>query len=1712
MFYTKIKAINNTSTAIITNGEVITSSSSYTFDWNDQGMVFQVPESNGYVELTSVKNNEKNTTRLKVVTGFYKNEYGNNPSGTLTIEFNKDGTFTLQDTSIENVEIKPNQVVNYPFDATKQDASNWPYPWHLKDKHIDIVESLDKETLHLATEKSSSTSYTNVGLENQWKIDKGCHIHFDILITKLDTPDDGNFLLKLASILDSKGKESLSMQLNRNEKNGENFTYVNQDSQYQTISNLEVQDNVKFYKEGDFLSVDLVIFSDCYAIYENNEYLGGEYSKSSFGESVQINFNPQLQNKNSNLNLYIQNIQVGNPYSSMDSHPISSESKLFSISSYHQEYFTCSIQCEDVIGSIQFDPAGSNESSIKVFNSKTGELLSKKDTSSKGSAYRKPFVDEQFKFICFPIDNESWWFYDVRAKKFLNDGNSVNIFESGDSCTYYSEEISYNGVVYFLGNDKYWRAYDIINDKHYSKFAKLDTGHSISRIYKPIVQGETIVTYLYDTNSGNDYTTVQAWDITNLQEIVPNKKEPVFETKWKNLFRVDGTKPGSVTIKMDNLNVYFWTQSKNIYAVKRDDGTKRWKNENYKSNISNVSVAPLPFNDQFACFITDDGTLKFLDPLTGNEKKHYSVGNHYITDTVEIYPSYKHTATYLKSEPKIIDGHFSFQGIILTNTDGNGNKTAVNNAYSVNLSNGTIETTRINASNSNFSNDYFVNDFGLNSILVLQEDNDNGYDLKSYQFQDYFNNFYFDTAMMADYNDEILRKPTDTFYNVTISLQNDQGVPIPNVIHLSMSKGSTTIYSPALIDYKDGEVELNPDTTIALQPGLDGKVTFKIKAESLHVPAINFWCDFMLPNVQIVFFANQSNVDVLRETNASAISQAKTYDDKDVFVVDQTDQDQQSQILSMIGNSVGGSTLDTSDVDAQLDVNSGNNKLSSYEKLVSKEKREIIREKRKKSLEKQQAILSDQYNDYYPVLSDDFVAFPDYSTDNCLCSLHENYPVVDRAYMTDEQTWTLGQMEVIDDSIVQESALGESHNAEEQKPSLRCVYHKDEDKKILKELERRFAEQTQQEGKEYGFEEFAETLVSDQTSFNSWNWSEADISKTNHQKKSSHIFKKLRVQIVDAAGKIYQFIINTVEQGLAVLTSFFEQVAKSIKDVIQWLSWVFDWDDILTVQDNLANTITNNSILAERLFVEKKDTLATTITNTINTIENKVDNIFGDVERMIAGNSVDDLTEGKRNPRIVTGEGGDNTTNQTNYLFEKFGMGSNEANLSQAHRSYHKNQGKKFKVKDPSNPNYQIINNIIDFHWSKNIEVEGSDDDPTFESIIKEVAIKFWKGLKELAKTLGKDIFKEFKQELIAIQKMFGENVSTVEDFIKTGVISFVDILKTLINLLLQIVEDVAQAMLAFMPMVLKAFREFLYVKVPLPAEILSFWNLISGGKKCNILNFFTLFGAVPLTTVIKLKEGKYGEENPNNLFLKPDGVPIISNNPQAEVSDNNNKNEKEIKRLEMLSNLSYATIASSTFYHVFDFVADCQDMKLIVPPSAKVNYALMGFDLITLMLTFPSWDKAEYDDISSDVWGGDYACWTLGCIHWIGSAVAMGGEKFISLPKSFRDRKIDMVWVIIGSIWDTLYGFCFLIVTMFRIIPWANAEKGDGGNQAFSFWHFFSYGLTEVVKILKLGKVNPVLSTIVLATDTLAGGFDAFAFLKYAIDAEDEIIVLGSA
>lgn len=138
---------------------------------------------------------------------------------------------------------------------------------------------------------------------------------------------------------------------------------------------------------------------------------------------------------------------------------------------------------------------------------------------------------------------------------------------------------------------------------------------------------------------------------------------------------------------------------------------------------------------------------------------------------------------------------------------------------------------------------------------------------------------------------------------------------------------------------------------------------------------------------------------------------------------------------------------------------------------------------------------------------------------------------------------------------------------------------------------------------------------------------------------------------ITIAGQVYNFVLDCIEAVLTTIQMIFDKITLLIEDLIKWLGFLFQWDDILRTHDVFKNILLQYSSYA----IDK-----------INDLENSTDTIFDRLQAQIDAWAGLTPTSGYSLTSIATSNPplDEQYDPQTNYGVYHFNNGLSEATLS----------------------------------------------------------------------------------------------------------------------------------------------------------------------------------------------------------------------------------------------------------------------------------------------------------------------------------------------------------------------------------------------------------------------------------------------------------------
>jgi hypothetical protein len=325
-----------------------------------------------------------------------------------------------------------------------------------------------------------------------------------------------------------------------------------------------------------------------------------------------------------------------------------------------------------------------------------------------------------------------------------------------------------------------------------------------------------------------------------------------------------------------------------------------------------------------------------------------------------------------------------------------------------------------------------------------------------------------------------------------------------------------------------------------------------------------------------------------------------------------------------------------------------------------------------------------------------------------------------------------------------------------------------------------------------------------------------------------NVVNNVITHIISVAEGVYSFVVDTVEAAAASVAAVLATIAKDIKSAVEWLSYLFAWDDMVANANTISNQIQTNMTSFVTSINNGSSSAQTYINTVLGAVTTDITNAFGGIIADIGGSSLESQQPNGNNQQQVYG-------------------GSNS-------QSYTKSQWMTSKVK--SN-----VNGASSTSVSLSAQLGAS---PAVDKLLQA-------GENFLQTVVGK-----LKADTTNLPGNLHDQLSKFSSNCLQDPSSFV---KNAVTLLLTILEDAAILALDFVGAVLDAFissladllsgaLDLLTQAINIPV-ITTLWNVITSSQpsfELSILNLISLVLAIPATIIVKAVGGQQDQlEDGNN-------------------------------------------------------------------------------------------------------------------------------------------------------------------------------------------------------------------------------------------------------
>jgi len=324
-------------------------------------------------------------------------------------------------------------------------------------------------------------------------------------------------------------------------------------------------------------------------------------------------------------------------------------------------------------------------------------------------------------------------------------------------------------------------------------------------------------------------------------------------------------------------------------------------------------------------------------------------------------------------------------------------------------------------------------------------------------------------------------------------------------------------------------------------------------------------------------------------------------------------------------------------------------------------------------------------------------------------------------------------------------------------------------------------------------------------------------------------FAQLKVEIRYVTNEVCSFVVKTVTQAAMVAQRILVEVVTAVNKAVEWLAYMFNWDDILKTQKKLADDINRALVRAAELVRDQAPVAVnramTDFRNQIKTVLDGVKKQFGEVKKL-QFDETRRQSSATRQPLVEE---------KVHWFLAKMIPQSGVAALASA--------------SSPLTVDAAAVAHLQPFFDTLRNEAEKIVDD---------------------------NVRAAFREALKCFCDAFTDtNAGVAFDDLIVGLLS---VLEALAGVAINVMETIIKLLLGLLGEVLDRAKEMLNEKIPIPG-LTDLWQLIAPGTKFSVLNVTTLAVAIPTTIILKLREGRTVASDPEVSML---GGPAAA--PETEV------------------------------------------------------------------------------------------------------------------------------------------------------------------------------------------------------------------------------------
>lgn len=288
--------------------------------------------------------------------------------------------------------------------------------------------------------------------------------------------------------------------------------------------------------------------------------------------------------------------------------------------------------------------------------------------------------------------------------------------------------------------------------------------------------------------------------------------------------------------------------------------------------------------------------------------------------------------------------------------------------------------------------------------------------------------------------------------------------------------------------------------------------------------------------------------------------------------------------------------------------------------------------------------------------------------------------------------------------------------------------------------------------------------------------------------------------------KVYNITISALEDAVNVVAGILKTVVGDLTKAIQWLSYLFDWDDILATKDALKATVTGGYTNLTTWITSQQAEGFKPIQDFFNKIEGDVSSAFASVSTQFGGQTLQLQQQNDNNPQAAYGAGGA--------------------------KSYTKSRWMTSKVQD--NASGATVGGMTSL-----ADDACGDIICTIQTLVTYIGNVIAESFSTLAQDIA-DVFKDLSTLVTKPSEFVSSSFSDI--LTKIG-----DIINTLLQLVNKVVDEMLTTLLTIIDDVIGMLNQT--INIPVISDL---YKLISGGDALTILDVGCLAVAIPTTIVAK--------------------------------------------------------------------------------------------------------------------------------------------------------------------------------------------------------------------------------------------------------------------